>query len=811
MNRHICIHGHFYQPPRENPWLEAIELQDSAYPYHDWNEKITAQCYSPNANSRILDGNSRIVELVNNYAKMSFNFGPTLLSWMKDNTPDTYEAIIDADRQSQINFSGHGSAIAQAYNHMILPLANRRDKHTQVVWGIRDFEYRFGRMPEGMWLPESAVDLETLEILADNNIKFTILAPSQARRTRALGSHAWIDVSGGRIDPTLAYKVKLRSARSIGVFFYDGPISQALAFEGLLNNGESVAHRLLEAFSDDRGPQLVNVATDGETYGHHHHMGDMALAYALSYIETNELANITNYSEFLDNNPPRHEVQIFENSSWSCVHGVDRWKRNCGCNSGGYPEWNQEWRQPLRSAFDWLRDTVRPLFLRDARPLLTDPWEARNRYIEVVLDRSDDSVNRFLENNSPIHFSDDERIKVLKLLELQRHLMLMYTSCGWFFDELSGIETVQVIQFASRAVQLAEDLFGRGIEDRFLKRLEGAKSNVPEHKDGGEIYRKWVKPAAVDLTKVAAHYAIGSLFHDYGEDSSIYSFNVVREDYQTAQVGREKLAIGRVKLTSRTTGETETFSFGVLHLGDHNVNCGVMKYPGRAEYESLAKEHMKAFEMSDFAEIVRLMDQHFGACAYSLRSLFRDEQRKVLDEILGPVSAEAESFYTQIHEHHAPLLRFLADLDYPVPKPLVQAPVLALTARLRKAFAQVPFDSQLVRKCLEEANFTKISLDGATLEFEFREALEAIAKRALDDPIDLAAIETLDEAVTLAQSLPFEVNLRETQNTCYRLATEFYRSRRYMNVEDRKRTAQRSEHISSILDVLGILIKPTKV
>lgn len=811
MTRYICIHGHFYQPPRENPWLEAVELQDSAYPYHDWNEKITAQCYSPNANSRILDREARIVKLTNNYSRMSFNFGPTLLSWMKDNTPDTYEAIIDADRQSRISFAGHGSAMAQAYNHMILPLANRRDKLTQVVWGIRDFEYRFGRMPEGMWLPETAVDLETLNILAENGIKFTILSPNQARRVRVFGSREWINVAGGRIDPTVAYKVSLRNGKSISVFFYDGPISQALAFEGLLNSGEALAHRVVEAFADDRVAQIINVATDGETYGHHHHRGDMALAYALHYVENNRLANITNYSEYLDKHPPNHEVQIFENSSWSCVHGVERWKTNCGCNSGGCPEWNQEWRQPLRNAFDWLRDTVKPLFLKDAKLFFPDPWEARNQYIDVVLDRSDDSVNRFFKNNSTSRLNENGVIKALKLLELQRHLMLMYTSCGWFFDELSGIETVQVIQFAGRAVQLAEELFGKGIEERFLKCLERAKSNIPEHKDGCEIFKKWVKPAVVDLAKVAAHYAISSLFQDYAEESSIFSFNVVLEDCQKAQAGKVKLAIGRAKLTSRTTRETETFCFGVLHLGDHNVNCGVMKHQGSPGYESVSQELTEAFNRADFAEIIRLMDQHFGVCSYSLRSLFRDEQRKVLDQILEPAVADAESLYNQIHEHHAPLLRFLADLDQPVPKPLFQASVLALTARLRNAFSQTPFDSQVVWKCLEEAHFTKVSLDDSTLESEFRQFLVTIAKRALDDSSDLVALETLDEAVKLAQSLPFEVNLRKTQDICYRLATEFYRIRRIMNAEDRKRTTLRSAYISSILDGLGILVRPTKV
>ena len=271
-----------------------------------------------------------------------------------------------------------------------------------------------------------------------------------------------------------------------------------------------------------------------------------------------------------------------------------------------------------------------------------------------------------------------------------------------------------------------------------------------------------------------------------------------------------KLAIGRARLISRTTRETETFAFGVLHLGDHNVNCGVMKYLGSPEYESLSRDLMEAFNRTDFAEIIRLMDHHFGVSSYSLRSLFRDEQRKVLGQILEPAVAEAESFYNQIHEHHAPFLRFLADLGHPVPKPLAQASRLALTSRLRKAFSQIPFDSQFIRKCLEEANFINISLDDTTLESEFRGLLVAIAKQALDDPSDLDALETLDEAVTLAQSLPFEVNLRKTQDICYRLATEFYRIRKSMNAEDKRRTILRFVYISSILDGLGILMKPAR-
>jgi len=271
MSRFICIHGHFYQPPRENPWLEEVELQDSAYPYHDWNERITAECYAPNTASRTLDAERKIIDIVNNYSKISFNFGPSLLSWLERHKPDVYQAVIEADKKSQGLFSGHGSALAQAYNHLIMPLANSQDKRTQVIWGIRDFQYRFHREPEGMWLAETAVDLQTLEFLAEHQIKFTILAPSQAHKVRKINDGKWHDVSGGKIDPKAPYICRLPSGKSIALFFYDGPISHELAFGRLLKSGEGFAKKLISAFpKDNQEPQLVHIATDGETYGHHH-------------------------------------------------------------------------------------------------------------------------------------------------------------------------------------------------------------------------------------------------------------------------------------------------------------------------------------------------------------------------------------------------------------------------------------------------------------------------------------------------------------------------------------------------------------
>ncbi len=388
MERFVCIHGHFYQPPRENPWLEAVEFQESAYPYHDWNERISAECYAANARARILDGENRIAAIVNNYASMSFNFGPTLLSWLQTERPDVYAAILEADRASAARFSGHGSALAQPYNHMILPLADARDRLTQVAWGIRDFEHRFGRRPEGMWLPETAVDLPSLETLAAAGIRFTILAPHQATHVRtieAAGTAAWREVGEATLDPAQAYRVALPSGAEIAVFFYDGPVSRAVAFDPvLLSKGENLAERLLGAFVDTRAHvELVHVASDGETYGHHHRHGDMALAFALRTLESGSRARLTNYGEYLERHPPVEEVRIAERTSWSCAHGVERWRSDCGCQTGSHPGWSQTWRAPLRDALDGLRDALGPLYAAGAaRPLrrsLGRPGRLRRR------------------------------------------------------------------------------------------------------------------------------------------------------------------------------------------------------------------------------------------------------------------------------------------------------------------------------------------------------------------------------------------------------------------------------------------------
>jgi len=770
VKRYICIHGHFYQPPRENPWLETIELQDSAYPYHDWNERINAECYAQNAASRILDDEKKILRIVNNYSRISFNIGPTLLSWMEAASPSTYQAVLEADIQSRGRFRGHGSAMAQVYNHMILPLANRRDRKTQIAWGIRDFQRRFGRRPEGMWLAEAAVDLESLDLMAEAGLLFTVLSPHSARRVRKIGAAEWRSVDGGTIDPSRAYVQILPSGRSLPIFFYDGPVSRAVAFEGLLNDGRGFAARLSEGFDEGRGrAQLVHIATDGESYGHHHRQGDMALAYAIDHIEKSGLAEMTVYGDFLEQHPPTHEVEIVENSSWSCSHGIERWRSDCGCNSGGHGDWNQGWRAPLREALDGLRDAIAPLYDAQASGLFMDPWAARDAYIDVILDRSRENVHAFLDNHASGDRGGDSATRRLKLMELQRHLMLMYTSCGWFFDELSGIETVQVIQYAGRAVQLASEVLGRDFEAPFLEKLGAAKSNLEEHGDGRRIYEKWVIPASVDLVKVGAHYALSSLFEEYPDRARVYCYDADRVSQRTHAAGRMKIRVGRSTVTSRITLESTLISYAALHFGDHNIAGGVRLFLGADSFAQLSDEIADAFARADIPEVVRILDRQFGESTFSLRSLFRDEQRKLIHILLKENLEDADNRYRRIYESNAPVMRFLAGMGLTMPAALQMTAERALNVQLQRAFESPKFEDEKVKRLLTEAKEQGVRLDSTTLEYTFRRMIERIASGLAKEPRNLEKLRELEAAVSIENILPFAVNLWEVQNVYYRL------------------------------------------
>ncbi len=775
MERYICIHCHFYQPPRENPWLESIEVQDSAYPYHDWNERITAECYAPNCASRIFNGDGRITDIVSNYSKISFNFGPTLLAWMADFTPAVYEAILEADRLSVSMRSGHGNALAQVYNHIIMPLANSRDKYTQVIWGIRDFQKRFGRRPEGMWLAETAVDLETLEYLALAGIRFTILAPHQAWRVRKTGIGKWKDVSGGRIDPTRPYLLRLPSGQRITIFFYDGPISRAVAFEDLLKSGENLAQRLVSGFSDERTwSQLMHIATDGETYGHHHRFGDMALAFALHHIERNNLASLTNYGEYLERFPAQHEVQIYENTSWSCAHGIERWRSDCGCNSGGYAEWDQGWRGPLRDALDWLRDELADLYSSRAMEYLKDPWSARDDYIDVILDRKSETLDGFFTKHGRRDLAADERTAALKLLEVQRHCLLMYTSCGWFFDELSGIETVQVMQYAGRAIQLAGQVCGKDMENTFISMLARAKSNIPEYKDGAGIFERFVKPVAIDLKKVAVHYAVSSVIEDFGDHTEIYSFSVDREDYFKIPAGKTTLAIGKVLVTSRVSCDSELISFALLHMGGHAFNGGAREYRGEDIFHAMRSEITDAFEGGDFAAVIHLMDSHFGMHNYSFTSLFKDRQHALMNLLLKDTFEKYEIVYRDLFESERILMNFFREAGMAVPNMFRAAAEFILNLDLRKAFSQETLDPNIISGIVKEIAKWGLSYDTLETELIVRGRLKDQMARFQEYPSDLSLKEAIQTTMGLARLLPVNVNLWEIQNTYYAMARSVY-------------------------------------
>ncbi|RPI08219.1 MAG: DUF3536 domain-containing protein, partial [Acidobacteriales bacterium] len=554
------------------------------------------------------------------------------------------------------------------------------------------------------------------------------------------------------------------------VFFYNGPIAKAVAFERLLENGETFARRLVDAFSDARRrPQLVTVAVDGETFGHHHQFGEMALAYGLHYIESNDLARVTNYGEYLEKHPPVEEVQILERSSWSCPHGVERWRSDCGCDTGQNPDWNQAWRTPLRESLDWLRDTVAPAFEEHARPLVSDPWRARDEYIHVILDRSPESLATFIARQAGKELCENERVTLLKLMELQRHAMLMYTSCGWFFDEVSRIETVQVMQYAGRVVQLARELFGSDIEPQFLERLGQAISNLAEHGTGRRIYERFVQPAMADLTTVAAHFAVRSLFEDYGSEAKVYCYDVAVSDLRRREKGRARLAVGKIGLTSTITAESGSFAFGALYFGEHTVRAGATAFQNDDAYRQTAADLMERFEAADFAGTIHSLDRSFGTSAYSLKSLFKDEQRRTMGHILEGTLADIEKVFRQLYEHHYPPMRFLTEMGNPLPKPFKDAAEFIINTDLRRVLTAKEPNLARVEALVSSATAWGAELDteghGYLLRLLLGRMMEAFASK----PDEGEAIARLTAAVGLSQRLPFPIDLGEVQYRYYRL------------------------------------------
>jgi alpha-amylase/alpha-mannosidase (GH57 family) len=770
-SKFICIHGHFYQPPRENAWLEVIEVQDSAHPYHDWNERIMAECYEPNATSRILDEDQVIRNIVNNYSKISFNFGPTLLSWMELYANETYKAILEADKESIKRFGGHGSAIAQVYNHIIMPLANARDKETQITWGIQDFEERFGRKPEGMWLAETAVDTETLEALAANGIEFTVLAPRQAKSVRKIGETKWNEVNDRTVDSKRSYVCNLPSGKSINLFFYDGDISQSIAFNGLLNDGKRFAESLLSALdANDSRNQLVHVATDGETYGHHHKHGDMALAFCIDHIEKTEGVTLTNYGEFLSLSPPQFEAQIIENSSWSCVHGVERWRSDCGCNTGGHAGWTQQWRKPLRDALDWLRDSVAEGFEREGAKYFNDPWKARNDYINVVLDRGESTIKKFIKANAR---EDAPPNRVFRLMEMQRHAMLMYTSCGWFFDEVSGIETTQVMQYACRVVQLANQTNEVNYETEFLKRLKSAPSNIPAHGNAAKVYEKFVLPSLINLKRVGMHFAVSSIFEDEPESLPIFNYSATSESFIKKAAGEQKLVLGITTVKSRVTQSERKFTFAVIYLGKHNIIGNISIDMEADQFTGMQFRMIKAFEEGRLGDVIGTMQMYFGPEKYTIWQLFSDEKRKILDLIAQESMAELESSLRKSYNSDYQLITALSNNGLPIPNAYKTTFEYILNADLIHCFTSEKINikemerisGELVRWSLKIEDVGKLSrLAGESI---WRELKRISAERE-----NVKRVQRLNRMFPLLEKFNLDPNLHNSQNLYFQISKE---------------------------------------
>ena len=801
---YICVHGHFYQPPRENPSLDTVGRQPSAAPFHDWNERILHESYRPNAFARMLNDRGEVIRIVNNYEHMSFNIGPTLMSWLERHDLETYRRILEADRVSCDRNKGHGNAIAQAYNHIILPLANHRDKVTQVRWGVADFKRRFGRDPEGIWLAETAVDNASLEVLISEGIQFIVLAPSQASRCRrfglADGFDEWQSVEKGEIDSTRPYRCFLPTQANgrnyIDIFFYDGPISGDMGFSNILLSSESFADRLggaVRVGQDDAGEervsQLISVATDGETFGHHRSGAEKALCYALTEEFSNRGWQTTSYAHYLSMCPPTWEVQLKPATAWSCSHGVERWRSDCGCGGGG--GWQQQWRGPLRRALDWLRDRLSVIYEKQGAMLFSDPWEARNGYVDVVGDRSTSSLDTFFEQHQAYELSESERTQALQLLEMQRHALLMYTSCGWFFDEISRPEGTQILCYAARAIELAEILDNTDLEIDFVRQLAQAPSNVDYFKDGAGVYCKQVKPAQVSIEQVVAQYAMGSLFDTYRAEHQavqpLYCYLLEQVDYYQQPLGAMTLAIGQVRVTTTMTQEQTTLAFAVLHLGGQDFHCGIQSFSSRTAYGEAKAAVIDAFSGMSIAQSVLAVTEQFGQ-TYTLQDLFAEERHRIMQQLNQETLERLDQLYEQVYrENYGVLMAFHRD-RLPVPQSLQVAADTTLSHRAMKIVQSLEQDIAEPDGDLLKITVGRIAeLEGIAIEahhfrckLELAEAkpiLERLIGQVLNQTLQLAeaakqyelamAVEGIDRLIELGDKLGLPLALHRVQERYY--------------------------------------------
>lgn len=665
MTRYICVHGHFYQPPRENPWLEDIEREPSAAPAHDWNARIHNECYHPNTCARIRDQAGRVRGILNNYSRISFNFGPTLVHWMERRFPETLAAIVQADQESVRRFNGHGNAIAQTYNHTILPLADLRDKKTQVRWGLQEFERTFGRRAEGMWLPETAVDRETLEVLVEHDIRFTILSPRQAHRCRPLEGGAWAEVHEHTLETRRPYVCRLSGGKSIALFFYHGGLAAEVAFGGILREPSRLVERVRATLPQQlQGPALAHLATDGESYGHHSRDGEESLAYVLDTFEHDHEIQLTNYASFLSRYPPQWEVEIREKTSWSCAYGVERWRSGAGYTR---PEWNFDWRKGLRDGLDALKSQLDEIFEQEGSRYFTDAWAARDASIGYLSERSFKSMEMFLEQFLSPQGKKGEcsATDALRLLEMQHQAQLMYTSCGWFFDDISNIEAQIILRHAWNAIRMAERFADTGtLERRLLAHLSQAQSNHASWADGARVWLEAVRPSQITDERIWMSALMRALFVEKQPmegrsfDAYVWRF-LCRENRKTEKEGL-CVFLGFVQATSRFTLEERRFAYCVLHLGGLDLHTWMVEILDDTTYPRLRDALEGDVRLMPAGQLYERLRERFGGPPLGIHALVSEDIEAVTSAILGDwlhryediVSERAKSDIEMLYQIH---------------------------------------------------------------------------------------------------------------------------------------------------------------
>lgn len=678
--KYVVIHGHFYQPPRENPWLDYIEQQYTAFPAHDWNERIAWECYNPNGIARINDKDGKVVDLINNYKYMNFNFGPTLLKWYEKRLPEHYKCVTDAakDVKEQTGFS---NAIAQAYNHTILPLSDFKDSLTQVLWGLADFKFRFGFNAEALWLPETACNAATLKLLIDQGMKYVILSPTQAKAVRRMGSQNWIDVSDNSIDSRRPYvwldkdeKGEPLPKRSIAVFFYDGNLSKSIAFEDVMKDSYSAGRRFLAAFNPAaQEDQIVSVAADGETFGHHRKFADLTLAHLFSHEFPANGIEVTSYAKYLEAHPPQWEAEIKKGddntgTAWSCSHGVNRWRGGCLC--GADDNSHTQWRAPLRSALNEIAQHIDKVYEKEAGKYFTDVWQARNKYIDVMLDNS--LTDRFLkEQTGGKQLEEQERLQLIKLLEMQKYKMFMFTSCGWFFSDISRIEAVQNLKYAAKAVEIAETFGEPGLEQILINRLEFASSNWREFKNGADVYKKLVQPSKFNSKQILAQYALSQLVSVSKEKSSLYFYDIVATNSYRRMVDAYTFAAGTLKLKNRYTGEKANCVYCSI-ISQGAFPRAYISFFNAPEKFAAIKKFFDSVTVDTVwqglgSEVESIIDKQ----PYTLHDLIPEVRRDILINIYELKLQELRATNRRLFSEYMPLIEQWHGLDLEVPKDIM--------------------------------------------------------------------------------------------------------------------------------------------